>query len=836
MVAAFPMQPTSFIGREEELAAIQQYLRDPACRVLTLIGPGGVGKTRLAIEVARTIADDFSGGVTFINLQPVQSIDQLVSTIADTLNLSLAGQAEPSQQLFNYLSNKENLLVLDNFEDVSAGAEFVARLLQAAPQVKILITSQRTLNLQEEWLYPVDGMPYPQGDDLDEDGKYSAVHFFVDRAQHVRPDFTLHAEQDGVVRICQLVEGLPLALEMAATWTKTLRCMDIADEIQRDIEFLKSNLRNISPQHRSMQAVFDQSWKRLDADERTVLKFLSVFRGGFDVRAAREVAGASLPVLSALVDKSILRVMPTGRYQIHELIRKCAKKQLEKSPEEMLQAQDRFGWYYIKFIKSFESGLIAGRQKDSLQEVKTEIGNIRKAWAWAIETGNVAAIEQSAMVLSILYQFQCRYVECSRALEEAEAMVKQQPTSRQNDSLLVSILCDQAWLCIRLGKIAEAEQNALESIALIEKHKIRPNLGMGFDPRIPLGMVASIRGDYPEATRLGREVLQESQDRGEIWNEQFSCYLLTSAAFHTGDFESAQHYAEQTYQLARQNQDRWFLAYCLNDLGKVANALGDHTTARGHFKASYQIRKEFADPEGMAVALNSLGEIALKTGDYQEAQRSFQTGRELYQEINDRGGLATSINGLGRVALKQGDFQEAQRCFLAALQISADIQYHVQVMAILVGIAQLLVQVGETRTVSQIVALIDSNENERESVALIQKIARQNKLDIFSSSKENVAIDELITDILVWLPTLELAADQKADPHTPSSMLIDPLTERELEVLQFIADGLTNKQIAETLIITPGTAKWYSSQIYKKLGVKNRTQAAAKARELGIID
>ncbi|MFC1997504.1 tetratricopeptide repeat protein [Chloroflexota bacterium] len=834
--STFPAQPTAFVGREKELAAISESLSDPACHLLTLTGPGGVGKTRLAVQVAQNIAEDFNRGAIFVNLQPVESADHLVSTIADSLDIPLSGGDEPQVQLFHYLADKEILLVLDNFETLLAGSEFVSRLLQNAPVLKVMVTSRQVLNLREEWLYPIAGMLYPGKDAIDNNNTYSAVQFFLRSAQRLNPGFSIKEERNQVIRICQLVNGLPLALEIAASWTKTLRCGDIADEIQRDIEFLTSKLRNALPQHRSMLAVFDQSWKHLSSEERSVFMQLSVFRGGFHLRAAREVAGASLPILSELVDKSILRVETPGRYQIHELSRQYAKDKLEGSPEEAIQTQDRFGSHYIKFIHNLEGDLISGRQREATLEAKTELENIRKAWDWAISSGNMDAIAKSVMALSLFYQYQSRYVEGNRMLEEAETALRAQQSSEQRDLILVAVFCDLAWLRIRLGKIDQAEEGLFESMNLLDKHNSRPILGNCFDPRIPLGVISSIRGDHAETANLAKKVLLVSQTHGEIWNEMDSYYLLTRAAILEGNFETAQDYAQRTYQLAKNNQEHWFMAYCLNELGNVATALGDYGTARGHFQASYKLRETFDDPEGMAVAFNHLGDTALKEANFQEAQAYFQESREIYQEINDQGGLASSVNGLARAALAQYDFIEARKCFQVALQISREIQYLSLTPIILTGIAQFLLQVGESREVPLILSLVEHNPaSERETVEQVRKIARDHKLDFSSAVGQSQDLDGYIADLLVWLPTLEIKSTPEVALSTPSKPLIDPLTDRELEVLHHIAEGLTNRQIAETLIISTGTAKWYTSQIYSKMGVRNRTQAVAPAREFEII-
>lgn len=329
-------QPTRFVGRETELGETKQILKNADCRLLTLVGVGGIGKTRLAIQLAKDQQQAFLHGVWFVNLQPLQSGKQVVSAIVDAVGVVLSGYGTPENQLLQYLQDKNLLLLLDNFEHVLEGVEVVTRIIQRAPAVKLLVTSREALSLPEEWLYPVEGLPVPPSHQTDQLESITAVELFVERARQVSPNFSLADNLAGVVRICQLVDGLPLALEMAASWTKTLRCSEIAAEIQQNLNFLTSNLRHVAERHRSMPAVFAQTWERLTESEQALFKRLAVFKGGFRREAAEAIAGASLSLLSSLLDKCLLRHDANGRYQIHELLRQYANSRLTESEIEDL--------------------------------------------------------------------------------------------------------------------------------------------------------------------------------------------------------------------------------------------------------------------------------------------------------------------------------------------------------------------------------------------------------------------------------------------------------------------------------------------------------------------
>lgn len=314
-----PTYTTPFIGREAELNEICALLGGPQARLVTIAGPGGMGKTRLGVEVARTLLPDFADGVCFVPLLPVTSQDEIEPAIAARLNLRLREDGTAREQLLRYLRPKRLLLILDNFEHLINGAEVIAAILEDAPQVKILVTSQASVNLREEWVRFLDALNTTD----------SAIQLFYDRVQRVRGDFAADDHLKCVAHICALVQGVPLAIELAATWLKTLTCEDVAREIRQNIDFLATTQRDIEARHRSIQAVFEYAWNLLTPEEQGVFRRLSVFRGGFGLAAAQQVAGASALTLSELVGKSLLQYNAAGLYEIHNLLRQYAERKLE---------------------------------------------------------------------------------------------------------------------------------------------------------------------------------------------------------------------------------------------------------------------------------------------------------------------------------------------------------------------------------------------------------------------------------------------------------------------------------------------------------------------------
>ena len=414
-----PRQTTLFVGREQEILDIINRLNNPLCQLLTFVGPGGIGKTRLALEVARRIGDWYADGVYFVALQPLRSAAYIPSAIVHALGLPVHENDDPLQQLISYLHDRRILLILDNFEHLRDGVGLVAEIIVAAPDVRLLVTSREALNLHEEWQWTVRGLRFPEATSGDDIEAYGAVQLFAERARKILPEFILADHLAAVTRICQLVEGSPLAIEMAANWTKTLPCDVIADAIQNDIDFLTSREQNIPERHRSMRAVYNHSWRQLSEEERSVFEKLSVFRGGFTREAAEQVAGATLATLAALVDKSFLRQDATGRYDMHELLRQYGAEQLASFGAAAV-ADDKHAAYFADVLTQCEAELKSDRQLSALNKIEADFENIRAAWFYAVANCKYEWVDGMIDSLYFFELWRSRHAEV-RALFEVAA-------------------------------------------------------------------------------------------------------------------------------------------------------------------------------------------------------------------------------------------------------------------------------------------------------------------------------------------------------------------------------------------------------------------------------
>lgn len=379
----WPIRMTAFVGRADELAAIHARLANADCRMVTLVGLSGSGKSRLAIQAAAATMQTFRHGVCFVAMAPVVSHDLFYPALAEALNLPAEHQRDSRTRVQHYLLEREMLLVLDRFEHLQECATPIQELLQHAPGVKLLVTALERLGLEGEWVLPVYGLTLPPTDLPHEITSSDAGALFLHCARRARADFAPpEIEWPAIAHICQLVEGVPLGIELAAAWTRALTCREIAQEIENSSSFLTDTAHDRPERHRSLNAALDQSWHRLSEAERGVLRRLCVFRGGFTREAAEQVAGVSLLLLASLMDKCLVQSTPFGRYSIHQWVMQYGLAKLAETPNEQTATYDRYARYYTATLRQTMKRFDGMWEEDALAAIAVEKQNLRHAWAW----------------------------------------------------------------------------------------------------------------------------------------------------------------------------------------------------------------------------------------------------------------------------------------------------------------------------------------------------------------------------------------------------------------------------------------------------------------------
>lgn len=673
-----PAPSTSFIGRETELAIIRHYLENPACRLITIVGLGGIGKTRLALRAAAAM-HRFTHGVCFIPLASTHSPPAIISTMADALNFAYHNRSDLKTQLFNFLGPKNMLLIMDNFDHLIDGAELLVELLEQAPQLKIMVTSRERLGLPAEWILDLQGLSYPGHDQSRNLENYSAIQLFLHRARQVRADFWLtFLDKPAVARICQLVEGLPLAIELAAAWTRTFSCQDIALEIEKNYIFLTASLPNIAKRHQSLRAVFEHSWQFLSEAEQQALRRLSIFRKGFSRGSAEQVAGASPVLLSALVDKSLLRWTSTERYEMHELLRQYSAEKLAETPREKEKVQDRHCQYFAAFLRDQEIQFKKGEQQTAVARIGAEIDNIRIGWQWAVSHLWTKEIEQYLEGLFLFYNIRSRFHEGETLFREASLVVRRAAEAPHRDSnkeigkQLGQILARQGLLAASLGKYEEARVIMQESLALLDEPDIRLQIPQTLNY---LGATALMLGEHLTAKRLCQESLMIAKAAADWWKEGTALEYLSLIAMSLGEYLEAQELAQQSLTIFRRFDYRSGIACALNMLGITARVRGEYTEAKQLCQESLQIAREIDDRWQEALALEYLAKIALSLGEYAEAKALAQESLDIFKNFGYNSGTLIALNLLGKVKRRLGQYAEAQQLHEQVLQNCQELNY-----------------------------------------------------------------------------------------------------------------------------------------------------------------
>jgi predicted ATPase/DNA-binding XRE family transcriptional regulator len=767
-----PRAPEALIGREVELAQIARLVQDPKCRLLNLTGPGGIGKTRLALETASQMQDAFEFGAVFINLAPLGGRDQIVTAIADALGIVLYSASDRSVQLINRLNDKEVFIVLDNFEQLLNQPDCVAfprDLLVGAPLVKLLVTSREPLQLQSEWVFEVRGLPVPEGNETDALEFSSAVKLFVQRAQQTRSGFELRPEDRSAVReICQLVDGMPLAIVLAAAWTRTLTCAEIVREIRSNINFLTTSSRDITERHRSIRATFEHSWKLLALEEQSVLQRLSIFKGGFTREAAEFVAGANLSLLSALVSKSLLHRTEQGHYDLHELVRQYSLEYLKKDELAYIETQDRHSEYYSALLNERGDGFKSADQPTVARELAGEIANLRQAWRWAGSRGQALQVGQAADTLFWLYELRCDCREgvplfgyVAKSLGEEKESAGETASSSDETRVITwaRVMAYQGFFCLRQGLHPQSKDLLERSLAILRPMAERgsPAAREALSNTLAfLGMLTVSLGDYTKGNRFLNEGLEIKRATKDGWGIAFCLRQLGVLGFYQGAYDEADRLLSEGLEVSRALGNSWAIAYSLDFLGTAAYTQGEYAEAENLLREGLALSQQVEDRFTTAYALNGLGLVKQKLGEHAEARRLFEDSISIWREIGDLASMAQSINNLGDVYLETNENLAAQKCFLEALSVAKNAGLVPVMLDALLGIA--ILRAGEGFHESAIKTLAHVKDHPASTQATKSRAEKLytelkseiplNETETLSAGAHEGAFDKLVQDAL----------------------------------------------------------------------------------------
>jgi len=654
-----PVQSTPFIGRKEELADLEKLLGDPGIRLITVIGPGGMGKTRLALalaerqlEISLELSENggarYPDGAFFVPLDGLDETEQIVPEIASSLKFRVTkseasgGQIDipertPKQQLLDYLSNKRLLLVMDNFEHLLAGAGLLSEIRQRAPMVKVVATSREKLELHGEQLYQLHGMSVPvSGSHITSTKElleeYSSVQLFFQSAKRAAPSFELQSgETQDLAQICRLVDGMPLAVELSAGWTDMLSLSDITNEIEHGLDLLETSTKDIPARQRSVQAIFEGTWRRLSPVEQSLFSKLCIFRGGFTRKAAKEVAGASIRQLAGLTSKSLLLFnRQTSRYDIHRLLRHFGLGRLADDPLREQAARDKHSAYYLETIAALEDALYSAQYQSVTNDIESDLENIRTALRWAVERQQVEHLGEAIPPLFQYYVWRhyddLLFKDAQRVVEGLEGL----------DSLEACLT--KARALSRQGRL----KSDLEALELLKKsHAILNNTDLAS--------------------------LDTRRDRA------FALLRIGSILLQSHNQTNAREMLEESLILYREVGDRWGEAEAIREMAEHALASGNSLEYNRFIEECAAIRAKLGNPLGLVYSLNDRALASLFQGNVEEAIVFVRRSRRIRLELGDSGSIALSAMWLGFTYLFIGCFDEALESYEEAITISEEL-------------------------------------------------------------------------------------------------------------------------------------------------------------------
>jgi predicted ATPase/DNA-binding SARP family transcriptional activator len=644
-----PINMTAFVGRQNELLEVRNRCLNPECRLLTLVGAGGIGKTRLALEVGRQSEDEFQDGVIFVSLAALENPALLEATMLEALGIKISGD-QVQQQLIDAVRQKHLLLVLDNFEHLLEASKVVSAILEHALKVRILATSREALGLRGEWVIELEGLPSP--DHFSALESQDAANLFSTSARRVNSGFKLElGDLPDFARICKAVAGMPLGLEIASSWTRVLSLGEIAAELEQDPDSLEISSRDLPMRQRSLRAVFEHSWNLLRPVEQAILARLSVFRGGFDRDAALEVAGARLPSLLALVQKSLVQKNPEKRFELHSIVRQYSHRKLEAS--ERHDALAKHSQYYLKTLEQAKDGLVGSDMQLMLETINFDHDNYRAALEFGLQFDPV----NGARICDKLESFWYVRGHHAEGLSWAKRYLEH-PELQKHDATRGQILFCASSLSKELGYYQDSRAWSLERLALCQN--LGDAVGQAKTERF-LGVLAREQGHLPEARERLERAVAQSQDLNEPMEQSIAYNDLGIVYAYQDETLKAQDCFQKSLAIKRKLKDQQGIAYALGNLAQIAFMLGHDDQAHLIELESLALKRELGDLQGIANSLANLGENALKENDYDQARSYFDESLSILRSLGRRFTIGELFQSYVELARREGQFERSVR-------------------------------------------------------------------------------------------------------------------------------------------------------------------------------
>lgn len=844
---------TPLIGREKEVADICALLKHPEVRLLTLVGTGGIGKTRVIFQVAREMQSYFADGVCFVHLASIREPHLVVPTIAQELGIQEIGAQPILEPVKVALRNKHFLLLLDNFEQVVIVAPVIEELLAACPRLSVVVTSREALHLTAEYQFPIPPLALPDLSQLPGEealAQYAAVTLFVQRAQAVLPTFQLtQTNAHAIAEICVRLDGLPLAIELAAARVKLLPPQALLARLAQLFEILVGRARTQPWRHQTLHNALQWSYDLLDTKEQRLFRRLSIFAGSLALEAVEAVEKmlneketdtlATLNGVASLLDKSLLIQSVQEGHEPSLLmlltVREYALKLLRESGEAE-KSQRAHALYYLTFVEKAESDLKGIQQISCLARLEREQENLRVALAWLIEHREAELALRFCAALWRFWYLRGYWSEGRRWLEASlELAQAQDPTVAH-----ARALCADGELAYYQDDYGVARARLEASVAFCRTLGVKKELANALSA---LGVLTHIQGEQREARRLFEESEAIYRSLGSKWELSSFLRKLSQRVLQEDSFTQATTLAQEALMLAQELGDRSLIAITFATLANIAAREDDLTRSMAHIKKSLTLARELGNKYLIAIALQNLGYYAARQGDLVQAAASAQEGLKFIRELGDKLLITTALHTLGYISMLRGDISQATIYYQEGLSVAQEIKDERHIGLHLIGLAEVAIAEEHLKRAARLFGMAEMLLDPSVDLVTSERADYERAVESIYSKLGEKAFSTAWVEGYTMTPEQALTAPEQASiPYSSDSVRPQPaprypdgLTFRQVEVLRLLAQGQTVAQIAERLVVSPRTVSTHITSIYRKIQAGSRSAATRYAIKNGLI-